>query len=102
MSSPSTYNEGMSPVDYATDGDNGDDMGSELAKRNMQVKVLYSFDSRGENNCLARLPGMWPIPVVSMTDPNSGVTTEIGVIELKTCIQAIVQSRFVFGIQSHD
>ena len=49
------------------------------------VKVLYSFDNENKTNCLAR----WPQPLDIRTaylDEN----TEIGVIELKTCIQAIV------------
>lgn len=49
------------------------------------VKVLYSFDNENKTNCLAR----WPQPLDIRTaylDEN----TQIGVIELKTCIQAIV------------
>ena len=49
------------------------------------VKVLYSFDNENKTNCLAR----WPHPLDIRTaylDEN----TQIGVIELKTCIQAIV------------
>ena len=49
------------------------------------MKVLYSFDNENKTNCLAR----WPQPLDIRTaylDEN----TQIGVIELKTCIQAIV------------
>ena len=49
------------------------------------MKVLYSFDNETKTNCLAR----WPQPLDIRTaylDEN----TQIGVIELKTCIQAIV------------
>ena len=49
------------------------------------VKVLYSFDNENKTNCLAR----WPQPLdirTAYVDEN----TQIGVIELKTCIQAIV------------
>lgn len=49
------------------------------------MKVLYSFDNENKTNCLAR----WPNPIDIRTaylDEN----TQIGVIELKTCIQAIV------------
>lgn len=49
------------------------------------VKVLYTFDDENKTNCLAR----WPHNIDARTaylDEN----TEIGVIQLKTCIQAIV------------
>lgn len=49
------------------------------------MKVLYTFDGENKTNCLAR----WPQPLDIRTaylDEN----TQIGVIELKTCIQAIV------------
>lgn len=51
----------------------------------LPVKVLYTFDDENKTNCLAR----WPQPLDVRTaylDEN----TQIGVIELKTCIQAIV------------
>lgn len=49
------------------------------------VKVLYSFDNENKTNCLAR----WPQPLDIRT-AYLDETTQIGVIELKTCIQAIV------------
>ncbi|CAG5164516.1 uncharacterized protein ALTATR162_LOCUS6665 [Alternaria atra] len=49
------------------------------------VKVLYTFDDQNKSNCLARLPNVLNVPVVSLDE-----TTEVGVIELKTCIQTIV------------
>ena len=49
------------------------------------MKVLYSFDNENKTNCLAR----WPQPLDIRT-ANLDENTEIGVIELKTCIQAIV------------
>ena len=49
------------------------------------VKVLYSFDNENKTNCLAR----WPQPLDIRT-ANLDENTQIGVIELKTCIQAIV------------
>jgi hypothetical protein len=57
------------------------------------VKVLYTFDDQNKTNCLARLPNALPIPVVAVDD-----ATQIGVIELKTCIQAIVTARYVMHI----
>ena len=49
------------------------------------VKVLYSFDNENKTNCLAR----WPQPLDIRTAYLDEMT-QIGVIELKTCIQAIV------------
>lgn len=49
------------------------------------VKILYTFDDKNSTNCLAR----WPQPLDIRT-ANLDETTQIGVIELKTCIQAIV------------
>lgn len=57
----------------------------DVSIRSMRLKVLYSFDNENKTNCLAR----WPQPLDIRTaylDEN----TQIGVIELKTCIQAIV------------
>ena len=51
------------------------------------VKVLYSFDSENKTNCLAR----WPQPLDIRT-AHLDETTEVGVIELKICIQAIVSA----------
>ena len=49
------------------------------------MKVLYTFDDESKTNCLAR----WPQPIDIRT-ATLDETTQIGVIELKTCIQAIV------------
>ncbi|QDS76127.1 hypothetical protein FKW77_006878 [Venturia effusa] len=58
----------------------------DIPKRMMRVKVLYTFDDDNKTNCLARLPNALPIPVVALDE------TEIGIMELKICIQAIVAS----------
>jgi hypothetical protein len=52
------------------------------------VKVLYTFDDQNKSNCLARLPNALDVPVVSLDE-----NTQVGIIELKTCIQAIVGAR---------
>lgn len=52
------------------------------------VKVLYTFDDQNKSNCLARLPNALSIPTVALDE-----TTQVGVIELKSCIQAIVAAR---------
>ncbi|KAH6724294.1 hypothetical protein BKA61DRAFT_464164 [Leptodontidium sp. MPI-SDFR-AT-0119] len=54
--------------------------------RPMRLKVLYTFDDQNKTNCLARWPNVLQIQTVAMDE-----TTSIGVIELKTCIDAIVQ-----------
>ncbi|KAL8869888.1 MAG: hypothetical protein Q9174_003929, partial [Haloplaca sp. 1 TL-2023] len=51
----------------------------------MRLKVLYTFDHDNKTNCLARWPQNIDIRTAYL-DQN----TQIGVIELKTCIQAIV------------
>lgn len=51
------------------------------------VKVLYTFDDQNKTNCLAR----WP-QVLDIRTANLDESTQIGVIELKTCIQAIVSA----------
>lgn len=58
---------------------------ADVARRPMRVKVLYTFDDQNKSNCLARLPNALNVPVVSLDE-----NTQVGVIELKTCIQAIV------------
>ncbi|KAL8998290.1 MAG: hypothetical protein Q9169_002604 [Polycauliona sp. 2 TL-2023] len=50
-----------------------------------EVKVLYTFDHENKTNCLARWPQNIDIRTAFLDE-----TTQIGVIELKTCIQAIV------------
>ena len=60
-------------------------MRSSLAESLIAVKVLYSFDNENKTNCLAR----WPQPL-NIRTANLDENTQIGVIELKTCIQAIV------------
>lgn len=54
------------------------------------VKVLYTFDDASKTNCLARWPHLLEIESAALDEK-----TQVGVIELKTCIQAIVSARFV-------
>ena len=51
------------------------------------MKVLYTFDDENKTNCLAR----WPQPLDIRT-AYLDESTQVGVIELKTCIQAIVSA----------
>ena len=49
------------------------------------MKVLYSFDNENKTNCLARWPQAIDVRTAYLDE-----STQIGVIELKLCIQAIV------------
>lgn len=51
------------------------------------VKVLYTFDDQNKTNCLARWPQALDIRSVFLDE-----STQIGVVELKICIQAIVSA----------
>lgn len=57
----------------------------DIPTRPMRVKVLYTFDHDNKTNCLARFPDTLHIPAVAIDD-----NAQIGVIELRQCIQAIV------------
>jgi hypothetical protein len=56
---------------------------------NSVVKVLYTFDDANKTNCLARLPNALLVPVIPLDE-----STEIGIVELSKCIQAIVAARY--------
>ncbi|EUC48857.1 hypothetical protein COCMIDRAFT_86099 [Bipolaris oryzae ATCC 44560] len=87
MSTPSSITPETGASQHASTPAAGAEDGvmDEIPRRQMRVKVLYTFDDQNKSNCLARLPNVLNIPVVSLDE-----TTEVGVIELKTCIQAIV------------
>ncbi|KAJ6118913.1 hypothetical protein N7471_013533 [Penicillium samsonianum] len=55
--------------------------------RPMRLKVLYTFDYENKTNCLARWPYVLDIQTVSLDE-----NTAVGVIELETCVQAIVSA----------
>lgn len=59
-----------------------------LSSRQNLVKVLYTFDDKNKQNCLARWPHVLEVQTAFLDED-----TQIGVIELKTCIQAIVSAR---------
>ncbi|GAB7347231.1 hypothetical protein MBLNU459_g3332t2 [Dothideomycetes sp. NU459] len=59
----------------------------DIPTRPMRVKVLYTFDNDNKTNCLARFPDILNVPTVPIDE-----TTQIGVIELRTCIRAIVSA----------
>ncbi|GLA05939.1 hypothetical protein AnigIFM60653_006460 [Aspergillus niger] len=58
-----------------------------ISVRPMRLKVLYTFDDANRTNCLARWPHLLDIQTAALDEK-----TQIGVIELKTCIQAIVSA----------
>ncbi|KAF2005574.1 hypothetical protein P154DRAFT_482976 [Amniculicola lignicola CBS 123094] len=87
MASPSgsaAANDNREMVLAGPSADGNVDAMSSIPRRLMRVKVLYTFDDENKSNCLARLPNALNIPTVSLDE-----TTQIGVIELKSCIQAI-------------
>ncbi|KAL9618065.1 MAG: hypothetical protein Q9160_007194 [Pyrenula sp. 1 TL-2023] len=69
-----------------------------LSLRPMKLKILYTFDTENKNNCLARPPGIVDVYTATLED-----TTEIGVIDLKTCTTAIAQaSPELIGSNTND
>ncbi|KAF2087269.1 hypothetical protein K490DRAFT_65656 [Saccharata proteae CBS 121410] len=85
MSSPYSFG-GPSPHAMSTTAaDDDHEMENEIPRRLMRVKVLYTFDEQNKTFCLTRLPNALNIPTVALDDE-----TNVGVIELKTCIEAIV------------
>jgi hypothetical protein len=54
-------------------------------------KVLYTFDNENKTNCLARWPHVLDIQTASLDED-----TPVGVIDLLTCIQAILSARLDF------
>lgn len=58
-----------------------------ISVRAMRLKVLYTFDDASKANCLARWPHILDVQTAYLDEE-----TQIGIIELKTCIQAIVSA----------
>ncbi|KAJ5227112.1 uncharacterized protein N7469_007118 [Penicillium citrinum] len=58
-----------------------------ITVRPMRLKVLYTFDNDNKTNCLARWPHVLDVQTAYLDEQ-----TPVGVIELKTCIQAIVSA----------
>ncbi|KAI9667301.1 MAG: hypothetical protein M1821_000116 [Bathelium mastoideum] len=86
MSSPATfYGPPSSPPIPPSLGLEEDDENSIPTGRPMRVKVSYTFDDENKTNCLARFPDVLNIPTVAIDN-----STQIGIVELKKCIKAIV------------
>ncbi|KAH0566112.1 hypothetical protein GP486_000503 [Trichoglossum hirsutum] len=89
MSSPHVSSRVASPrlqsASTPSLGAGGGGMPIGASMRPMRLKVLYTFDDQNKTNCLARWPHAINIQVVYLDE-----STPIGIIELKTCIQAIV------------
>ncbi len=62
-----------------------DEQMGDIPTRPMRVKILYSFDQDNKTNCLARFPEVLQIPAVAIDE-----SSQVGVIELKQVLQAIV------------
>jgi hypothetical protein len=58
-----------------------------ISSRPMRLKVLYTFDAENKNNCLARWPHVLFVRTAFLDD-----ATQIGIIDLKTCVQAVTSS----------
>ncbi|KAH8888696.1 hypothetical protein GQ53DRAFT_825933 [Thozetella sp. PMI_491] len=78
----SSWQMAPQPATYPTA--EGDDFG--LQVRPMGLKVHYTFDREGQVHCLARWPQTLQIQTIPLDERNS-----IGVVDLKTCLQAIAQ-----------
>ncbi|KAI9768199.1 MAG: hypothetical protein M1840_005029 [Geoglossum simile] len=87
MSSPHVPSRHASPrpPSASTPGATGDSIPNGVSVRLMRLKVLYTFDDQNKTNCLARWPHAINVQVVYLEE-----STPIGILELKTCIQAIV------------
>ncbi|KAK4179195.1 hypothetical protein QBC36DRAFT_84970 [Triangularia setosa] len=55
--------------------------------RPMGLKVQYTFDRESQVNCLARWPHLLHIQTIPLNE-----RTTIGVVDLRTCLQAVAQS----------
>ncbi|KAF2233427.1 hypothetical protein EV356DRAFT_568075 [Viridothelium virens] len=87
MSSPATfYGPPSSPPAPPTGFDDADEEVMPEG-RPMRVKVLYTFDDDNKTNCLARFPHALSIPTVALDN-----NTQIGIIELRKCIEAIINA----------
>ncbi|KAI9827793.1 MAG: hypothetical protein M1832_004282 [Thelocarpon impressellum] len=53
--------------------------------RAVRLKILYTFDDGSNTNCLARWPNVIQVQAIEVD-----VATIIGVIELQTCVKAVV------------
>jgi hypothetical protein len=61
--------------------------GEGISSRPMRLKVLYTFDAENKNNCLVRWPNILDVRTAYLDN-----NTQIGIIDLKTCLQAITSS----------
>ncbi|KAI5367556.1 Putative Zinc finger, NHR/GATA-type [Septoria linicola] len=60
---------------------------ADIPTRPMRVKILYTFDAESKTTCLARLPSTLNIPAIAIDEQS-----QVGVIELRQCVQAIVSA----------
>ncbi|MCJ1356170.1 MAG: hypothetical protein MMC33_006164 [Icmadophila ericetorum] len=81
------YRSAMSSPEASTEDAFNQQESQDVSVRPMKLKVLYTFDEYNKTNCLARWPHVVPVRTAYLDE-----TTQIGVIALKTCIQAIVSA----------
>ncbi|KAM3422570.1 hypothetical protein BST61_g64 [Cercospora zeina] len=83
----------------ASNGEDGALDFADIPTRPMRVKILYTFDCEGKTTCLARLPTTLNIPAVAIDEQS-----QVGVIELKQCVSAIVSAspEIVSQLESGD
>ncbi|KAH6640867.1 hypothetical protein F5144DRAFT_641274 [Chaetomium tenue] len=78
---PSTHLAAAQPAAASTAEESG------LQARPMGLKVHYSFDRDNQVHCLARWPNILHIQTIPLDEK-----TTIGVVDLRTCLQAVSQS----------
>ncbi|APA11033.1 hypothetical protein SS1G_03252 [Sclerotinia sclerotiorum 1980 UF-70] len=83
MGNPQLQNQPPQAPPPASNNDSGE---NGMMVRPMRLKVLYTFDDECKTNCLARWPQVLQIQSIAMDEKNS-----IGVIDLYTCLQAIIE-----------
>ncbi|KAK7430389.1 hypothetical protein QQZ08_003137 [Neonectria magnoliae] len=77
---------GWNPNGQAMPPNNHEFEDSGLQVRPMGLKVHYTFDKDGKDNCLARYPHALQVQAIPMDEKNS-----IGVIDLRMCLQAVTE-----------
>ncbi|KAF1986860.1 hypothetical protein K402DRAFT_454102 [Aulographum hederae CBS 113979] len=78
----------MSSPDGGSNADHADDeVDTDLPKKLMRVKVLYTFDLDSKTNCLTRISSPQQIPTATVENG-----AQVGIVSLKKCIEAVIQA----------
>ncbi|KPM34356.1 hypothetical protein AK830_g12210 [Neonectria ditissima] len=88
MASPMHFapNGGWNPNGQAMPPNNQECEDSGLQVRPMGLKVHYTFDKDGKDNCLARYPHTLQVQAIPIDE-----RTSIGVLDLRVCLQAVTE-----------